>query len=209
MALLGFIIFLAASRGRRTRQTRPTSLSSVIAVVGSGAVLAPFVIVQVLPYISTAMRNLTPGILLDLGGPRDFHWWLFPLPILGAVACLIVSFVVLRRSRQSPELPVIPVTRRTWLSFTQRRDVVVAACALSALVLVSVLAGLASVTDDNGLHTLLPIGGGNLEPAGDSNPAAPPTGGRGLRNLLWLGVLCASPGGGDRARLIDLCVPAC
>jgi hypothetical protein len=176
LGLIAFAVALAVGKGRFSR-AHPTEGSSVfvhrVAVVGSAAVLLPFVIVGGLPILDLASRYLVPSLGLEFWSPPDYRWWMFPLPVIAAVVVLLIALNQLSRVRSQPEEPVAPVARRTWFTFARPRDLVLGACVLGSLVLVSVLAGLASVTDEGGLHTLIRIPGGDtVPPAG--GPVIPP-----------------------------------
>lgn len=174
LGIIGFAVVLAIrSRRSAARPSRSVFLRRV-AVVGSVVVLVPFVIIRALPLLDTARRHLAPSLPIDLWNAPDYRWWTFPLPVLTATVVLLVVLAHLTRGVTPPEQPVSPVARRTWLTFTRRRDIVIAAVAVGTLMLISVLAGLASATDKHGLHTLIRIPGGDLGlPGGD--PAVPPS----------------------------------
>lgn len=172
LAVLAVAVALIVTRGPRAKlaSTDRAAFLRRVAVIGSLAVLAPYLVVQSLPYVDTALRYLAPAVSLDLGAPFEYRWWLFPLPVVAAVVVLAIVLARLGREGSHVEQPVNPVVRRAWLTFSRRRDVAVAASAFGSLLVVSLLAGLASATDANGLHTLILIPGAQMEQPIDGPP---------------------------------------
>ena len=171
LGLIAFATALAVGRGRFSRANHSEIRSLFVhrlAVIGSAVVLAPFVILRGLPILDLALRYLAPSISFELGNPTDYRWWAFPLPVVAAIVVLLIALIHLLRAPAQPQVPVTPVARRTWLTFTRRRDLVIGASVLGCLLLVSVLAGFASATDEHGLYTLIRIPGGDMgSPVGE------------------------------------------
>lgn len=83
-------------------------------------------------------------------------------PLLAAcLGIALVAAVIVLRGRVSA-VPVPPTARRTWSSFSRRRDLIVAGALAVALVATTVLAGLVSSADADGRHTVLEIPVPNL-----------------------------------------------
>lgn len=103
-----------------------------------------------------AIENVVRGYLLDL--PGLFSWWRYAVPLFCALVgmSVVLGLVVLRGTRPS-ETPVVPATRRTWVSFSPRPDVVGAGVVLLALSATTAAAGLSSSADSRGRYVWLEI----------------------------------------------------
>ncbi|WP_419818626.1 hypothetical protein [Glaciibacter flavus] len=123
---------------------------------------------------STASRLAALGALLALCGwlfgtmsqiflvePPSVVWWKFASPIAGAFLGLVPMVVVIARTPPLVEVPVLPMTPRSWSSFTDPRAVRRIVIVLIGLIVVSIVAGIASRPDDTGLYSLLPFEGGS------------------------------------------------
>lgn len=159
-ALIVFAVVVIATRAWKPAPASPSPRARAVQrLLRIGALLVLLVDVGVRAAPLVVARLPFDGDLLTPGG---YAWWQFPLPLAAAVVILVVALV---RSRAEParvETPVVPLTRRNWLTFSRQRDVVIAASTGGALLLLSVLSGLASATDRNGLHTIIVMRGGDF-----------------------------------------------
>ncbi|TFD88546.1 hypothetical protein E3T61_11985 [Cryobacterium lactosi] len=112
-----------------------------------------------------AVENIVRGYLLNLSDIVE--WWQYATPIFAAVLCLAMTLalIVLKGAHQ-PERPVVPTTRRTWLSFSPRAVLIGASAAFIALLGTTVAAGLASSSDDRGrfIYLEIPVPNTEIEP---------------------------------------------
>ncbi|WP_152926213.1 hypothetical protein [Microbacterium sp. GCS4] len=82
----------------------------------------------------------------------------FALPVIVASVGLAgLAALVVARGSAASVVPVTPSVRRTWLTFSRRRDLVAAALAATVLAATTVAAGLASSTDPQGQHIWLVV----------------------------------------------------
>lgn len=103
-----------------------------------------------------ALENLLTGYVLNLNGVVS--WWRYATPLATAAAGLTVLLaLIVFRGSTPPERPVVPTSRRTWLTFTPRVLSAGALTALLLLTLTTVGAGLASSTIGDGPHVYLEI----------------------------------------------------
>lgn len=101
-----------------------------------------------------AAQNILSGYVLPL--VDIVAWWQYATPVAAAALALLVTLVVIRvRGTIPSQIPVLPVVRRTWLSFGPRIGLPVAALTMLLLISTTVAAGLASSTDDQGRSALL------------------------------------------------------
>ena len=163
------VVWLLARRNRSAASAQPV-LARQISVFGSLAVLVPFLVVFFLPVLYLAER-LVPGLRIPSAEPFSYVWWNYPLPVAAAIVTMVVALVSLRRTVSTPEVPVVPIAPRGWRTFTSRRELTAAIVSAAVLIATSVIAGLASVTDESGLHTLIEMPGPTLE-TGESHGVA-------------------------------------
>ncbi|MCU1412437.1 MAG: hypothetical protein JWR04_3144 [Rhodoglobus sp.] len=162
LIMVAFAIWFIARRGRGAEQS---ALARRISLFGSLAVLVPFLAVFGLPLLYLAERFL-PWLHVPSTVPFGYAWWQYPFPIVGAVITAVVVLVALNRRTAKSEVPVVPIAPRGWTTFTNRRELVVAIVSAGVLIAVSVAAGLASVTNDAGLHILIEFPGPEGERGG-------------------------------------------
>lgn len=95
--------------------------------------------------------------------PAELVWVRFAGPIMCAILGLgLVAVQIVVRGSEYPEAPVILADRRTWASFSERRDVMVAAAVLLALVTTTIVAGLTASVDALGISDSVAIPVPNL-----------------------------------------------
>ncbi|CAO1651508.1 hypothetical protein I6E81_01005 [Salinibacterium sp. NG22] len=165
LATIAIVILLFARRGRTAETVLPgrSAFMRSVSVTGSVAVLIVHLAVQFFPLLDLAQRYLLPNLNVDFSPePWAYAWWRYPLPLIVAVVVLAVVMVRVARKSVTVETPVLSLKPRGWTSFASRKELASAASALGALVSVSLFAGVHSITDRFGLHTLVsgprPIG---------------------------------------------------
>lgn len=165
LSAAAIIVLLIVTRGR-TKAALPAGRSTFmrrIAFGGSLAVLLTYLAVKSFPVLDLAQRYLFPDSTLDFSPyPTDYRWWAYPLPIAAAILVITIVLARLAHDNARVEIAVLPVRHRGWLSFARTFEVIMAAGVLALLLVVSILAGLASATDENGLHTLIVMPGADL-----------------------------------------------
>jgi len=111
-----------------------------------------------------AAENIVRGYLLNLSDIVE--WWQYATPIFAAVLCLAVALTLNVLSATPQERPVLPTTRRTWLSFSPRAGLIGASAAVIALLGTTIAAGLASSSDDRGrfIYLEIPVPNTQIEP---------------------------------------------
>lgn len=136
-------VFVALILARRAPRFQVAPFTRRVALLGGLAVAVSWALMQLAPMFA--------------GEPWRVMWWLMLPPAAVASVAVAVILVHALRARSTPEVPVTPVVRRGWLSFTRRRDSVVTASAIGALLALSIAAGLASSPDDDGLYSRISI----------------------------------------------------
>ena len=126
----------------------------VVVRIGAAVVIAVFV-----------AENVVRGYLLNLADVVE--WWEYATPVFTASLCLgvLLALIVLRGSAP-PERPVLPVTRRTWTTFTTRVGLVGSSVTLAALLVTTILAGLASSAEADGrfIYLEVPVANQPIDP---------------------------------------------
>lgn len=151
--ILGAAVVAVLSRRRRSRLRRSgfTSTPAPARYAPEHRTIGIAAIVVALAYV---VEFFFHGYVLT--GP-EVWWWRFALPIacaaigIGVALCLIAT-----RGTTPPEVPV-PGTRRTWLSFSSRSSLLVAAIVVLVLLGTTVTAGVASSPNDEGQYVWLAI----------------------------------------------------
>ena len=130
---------------RRTVRTSYGPDQRRLALAGGLGILLAWFFVNALGYFSFA--------------PFQVRWWVAVAPVLVATVAVVVALLRARPDAR-PEVPVTPLARRGWLSFTRRRDSITGMIVLAALVVTVIAAGAASAPDDNGWYAiiLIPVG---------------------------------------------------
>jgi len=177
LATIAIVIFLLVRRGRSAETVVPGRSAFIrsVAVTGSATVLIVHLAVQFFPLLDLAQRYLLPNLSVDFSpDPWGYAWWSYPLPLIVAVAVLTVVMVRVTREPVVVEAPVLSMKPRGWASFASRKELASAASVLGALVSVSLFAGVHSITDRFGLHTLVsgPRPVGVTDAAWDEYPAS-------------------------------------
>jgi hypothetical protein len=143
--LVAFLVLLAIFRGgSKTSDT----FTARVGLVGSIVVVVARTFVEVFFFFGVE--------------PWFVAWWQFALaPTAAALVIAVIGFR-LASSAAKPLVPVTPVVRRHWLSFTAGRDKALLAILLVVMVAVCCAAGVASSADSNGLYSLInqPVGDG-------------------------------------------------
>lgn len=105
-----------------------------------------------------AAENVIRGYLLNLAD--TVSWWQYATPVFISLLCVsaVWGLIIFRGTVQSAR-PVMPASRRTWVSFGSRMGIVCAGVALVALFATSILAGLNSSADSQGryIHLEIPV----------------------------------------------------
>lgn len=140
---LAIVVFVALIIARRAPRFQVAPFTRRVALLGGLAVAVSWALMQLAPMFASE--------------PWRVMWWLTLPPVVIASASVAVILVHTLRARSTPEVPVTPVVRRGWLSFTRRRDSIVTASAVGALLALSIAAGLASSPDDDGLYSRISI----------------------------------------------------
>lgn len=106
--------------------------------------------------LAVAAQNILDGYVVPL--VDVIAWWRYATPLAAATIVLLVALTVVRvRGTTRSQVPVLPVVRRTWLSFGPRAGLSVSAATLLLLIGTTVSAGLASSTDDQGRFAWLVV----------------------------------------------------
>lgn len=87
-------------------------------------------------------------------------WWRYAAPIVGAAVGTAILLIAVARTPTHVEACVAPTARRTWVSFANPRELRGAIATGVTLIVVSVLAGLASSAADGGWYSRLTLDGG-------------------------------------------------
>lgn len=154
LVILAVLLTILGIRQRRTRPghggaepSLPAQFLTERDVLGVGALTV---------LVAYSVENVVRGYLLNL--VNVVEWWQYATPLFAAGVCLAVmlGFLSLRRGT-SPGLPVVSLTRRTWISFTSVAGLLGIAAASFALVATTVAAGMASSPDNRGRYILLAI----------------------------------------------------
>ncbi len=143
---IAVLIWLATALAKRpSRSTHATGRSFHKIAGATGGLLA--------------LSGWALGLLAALwSDPFDTVWWGLAAPLAGAVVAPLSLTLSIIRHPVVVEEPVVPVVRRTWSSFTNRRQLsnyVVAAALLLAL---SVVCGVASEPGVDGSANITSIG---------------------------------------------------
>lgn len=141
--LLAIVVFVALIIARRVPRFQVASFTRRVALLGGLAIAVSWALMQLAPMFASE--------------PWRVMWWLTLPPVVIASASVAIILLHTVRTRSTPEVPVTPVVRRGWLSFTRRRDSIVTASAVVALLGLSIAAGLASSPDDDGLYSRISI----------------------------------------------------
>ncbi|MGV8851310.1 MAG: hypothetical protein ACOH1M_01930 [Rhodoglobus sp.] len=158
LATLAIVIFLIGRRGRTHEAVVPgrSAFMRAVAVKGSLAVLVVYLAVQWFPLLDVLQRYLLSNSGFDFSPePWTYAWWRYPLPLVVAVVVMTVVMVRVATGTVTVEAPVLSMKPRGWASFAGRNELASAASVLGALVSVSLFAGVHSITDKFGLHTLI------------------------------------------------------
>ncbi|MGV8911074.1 MAG: hypothetical protein ACOH14_00535 [Rhodoglobus sp.] len=158
LATIAIVIFLIGRRGRSPEAILPgrSAFMRSVAFKGSLAVLLVYLGVQFFPVLDLAQRYLLPNSSFDFSPePWTYAWWRYPLPLV--VALIVMTAVMVRVAKETVtvEAPVLSMKPRGWASFAGRNELGGAVSALGALISISVFAGVHSITDKFGLHTLI------------------------------------------------------
>jgi hypothetical protein len=163
-AIVVFLVVAAVTRSWRSATAglspRARTISRVIRA-GAIAVLVVDVGVRLLPGVLARLPHATA--LWSYLTPSGYWWWAFPLPLSATVITLAIIVVRVRSMPTRVETAVVPLARRNWLSFSRRSDVATAAGVGGMLLLLSILSGLASATDQYGRHTVIVIPTGEMD----------------------------------------------
>ncbi|GAA3658913.1 hypothetical protein [Microbacterium marinilacus] len=108
--------------------------------------------------------DIVGGRLLEVDA-QTVSWWRCAMPLLAGTAVLVVMRLLLPGRRPGAP-PVMPTTRRTWLTFGRRAERLAAAAAVATLVAVTVASGLQSTPDADGryVHVEIPIPNEDIDP---------------------------------------------
>lgn len=140
---LAIAVFAALIVARRAPRTDVAPFTRRVARLGGLAIAVSWALMQLAPMFASE--------------PWRVMWWLMLPPAVVASTAVAIILARTLRDPSTPEVPVTPVVRRGWLSFTRRRDWAVTASAFGALLALSVAAGLASSPDDDGLYSRISI----------------------------------------------------
>lgn len=152
----GGILIASGSRGRprRAAMLSGSDLASVRAkYLPEQRLLGAAAIVIIVLFLG---EYLIRGYVLDLSG--SVSWWRHATPMFCAIVSIaLVAGMILLRGAKPSEAVVVPMTRRTWLSFGPQAGVAAAAIVMLALLGTTIAAGLASTPDDQGRFTMLDL----------------------------------------------------
>ncbi|GGE92111.1 hypothetical protein [Mycetocola zhadangensis] len=163
LAVLVFAIVLMVNR-RQESIDRSAAAPHVVTVryrhehrilgIGSLVVIAVF-----------SIENVVRGYLVMT--PDVVSWWRFATPVFAVFAVLAVALgsILVRRSAL-PTQPVMPLGRRTWRTFNSTSDIALALSSVAALLVTTILAGLASSADSRGrfIHLQIPVPNSTVDP---------------------------------------------
>lgn len=103
-----------------------------------------------------AVENILSGYVLPLSDV--ISWWRYATPLAAATLALLVAFTVIRvRGTRASQVPVMPVVRRTWVSFGPRNGLLIAALVAALLIGTTIAAGAASSADEQGRFAWLVV----------------------------------------------------
>lgn len=163
LAIFGALVVEAwASRAMRDGDAGvllPTARLEVRSRYGVEVVVLGVVAVVVIaaPVVDIVLRSY----VLDMSASTAPLRVAMPL-IAACVGIALLATLIATRGTAASTVPVVPAVRRTWTTFSSRRDLLVLAAVLTVLVVTTVLAGLASSSDRQGAHVLLEIPVPNL-----------------------------------------------
>jgi hypothetical protein len=89
-------------------------------------------------------------------------WWSLVTPLLLAAVGLAIVAVRGGKREARAGVPALPAVRRTWRTFASSGLLATAAVIAAVLVLVTLIAGTASIADENGALIFLPLAGGGV-----------------------------------------------
>lgn len=96
------------------------------------------------------------ALFLDL--VNVVEWWVYATPITAAAFAIMAALVPLtRRARTSARRPSLSTTPRTWRSFSNRFDLALGGTSVALLLATTVIAGLASSSDEAGRFIYIDI----------------------------------------------------
>lgn len=110
-------------------------------------------LVTVLAY---ATLSILQGFVFDL--VNVVSWWYYAAPLIsGAAVLTVVMLVMALGQRETPRRPVLPTSRRTWVSFIGIRELTTAALLVVLLASTTIFAGLNSSPDQEGRFVYVDI----------------------------------------------------
>jgi hypothetical protein len=145
-AIFGLLVFAVAMLALRGGQRVRSVLARRVGLTGGLAVLGARTLIEVHFFLGVH--------------PWFVAWWQFTAATTAAAVTIAVVAFMLWRRRVTPLVPVTPVVRRGWRSFTGRRDEVQLGVLLLIIVGVSVAAGLASSRREGEESSVIEIPGG-------------------------------------------------
>lgn len=121
-------------------------------------------VVAIAVVVAFALENIVRGYVLKLVDVVD--WWRYPTPQLAAIVGLAIVAIIVASGSSAPSEPVLPSTRRSWLSFGPRLGLIGSGLTMLVLVTVTITAGAASSADTSGRFIYLDLAAPNttLEP---------------------------------------------
>lgn len=155
--LLALVVFAVTFRG--SVKARRSPAAGRIAVWAAALVLGAYLLANLVPLLELIARYFIRALLPLFPEPWDVRWWVYVVPLAGAIVGLVIARASLRQAK--PEVPVVPLVRRTWTSFAAKRDLVLASLSSGVLALTCVLAGIASSPGPTGWFAVI------LTPGGD------------------------------------------
>lgn len=141
--LVAFLVLLAFFRGGRKTTD---ALAVRVGLVGSIVVVVARTFVEVFFFFGVE--------------PWSVVWWQFAVSPAVAALVIVVTGVLLASRSPKPLVPITPIVRRHWLSFTVGYDKVLLTVLLAVTAAVGIAAGLASSPDAEGRYALI------LQPGG-------------------------------------------
>jgi hypothetical protein len=141
--LAAFLVLLAFFRGGRKTTD---ALAWRVGLIGS--------------ILAVIARTLVEVFFFFGVEPWFVAWWQFALTPASVALVILVTAIFLASRASKPLVPITPVVRRHWLSFTAGYDKVLLAALLVVTTAVSVAAGLASSPDSEGRYALILTRGG-------------------------------------------------
>ncbi|MBF0816941.1 hypothetical protein E4U02_11005 [Microbacterium paludicola] len=143
----GIVALILLARTRHVEEkdgSTPPHLHSRYA--GEMRVLGIGSLVTVVVY---ATLSILQGFVFDL--VNVVSWWYYAAPLIsGAVVLTVVMLVMALGQREIPRRPVLPTSRRTWLSFIRIRELTTTALLVVLLVSTTIFAGMNSSPDQEG-----------------------------------------------------------